>query len=165
MCLYTDPHVQTPQTHALNRPLESLAMMFSEDKAELEKMGLTFTKMRFIVSQAFFGFTFLLLSVEGCLWSALENEVLNTWMKVFLWTCFVSSVYLFQGRFSGPYGSFQIWNSGELFFFRAAAVSINIGSFKFFKKFYCVGMFCLHVCLFNTCVPGAHRRRHQIPWN
>lgn len=78
MCLYTDPHVQTPQTHALNRPLESLAMMFSEDKAELEKMGLTFTKMRFIVSQAFFGFTFLLLSVEGCLWSALENEVLNT---------------------------------------------------------------------------------------
>lgn len=38
-------------------------------------------------------------------------------MKVFVWTCLVSLVYLFQGRVSGPYDSFQIWNTGELLIF------------------------------------------------
>lgn len=109
-------HMCTTHTHALNRPLENITMSFSEVKAELVKMGLTFNKTRYIIFQAVLDFLFCLL-VDGHLLSALENEVLNTSMQVFVWTCFVSLVYLFQGRVSGPYDSFQIWNSGELLIF------------------------------------------------
>lgn len=52
-------------------------MSFSEVKAELVKMGLTFNKTRYIIFQAVLDFLFC-LSVDGHLLAALENEVLNT---------------------------------------------------------------------------------------
>lgn len=67
----------TPHTHALNGPLENLTMSFSELKAELVKMGLTFNETRYIIFQAALDFLFC-SSVDGHLLSALENEVLDT---------------------------------------------------------------------------------------